>query len=158
MSLLSCVDSDFFDLVFYSVYRAIHDLLGEKTWDVVWRSGEIMYSEIKSRLGLSGERDPVRVLERIIEWLKSVGYVEDASIKRVSEDTIEYTMSTPVISRGAERLIRERRVPPHISTSILFAALREHGLKAELVGEPIFLPDGRAVERWRLTSLTSSPS
>jgi hypothetical protein len=33
----------------------------------------------------------------------------------------------------------------------MFAGLRElFGLRAEMIGEPIFTDDGRAIERWKL--------
>jgi len=43
-------------------------------------------------------------------------------------------------------------VPAHISTTLMFALLRKRfGLKAKMIGEPRLLPDGRGIERWKLS-------
>jgi hypothetical protein len=61
----------------------------------------------------------------------------------------------PVILPGAERIIAEGGVPAHISTALMFAGLRKlFGLRAEMVGDPVFTPDGRAIERWKLFEIT----
>lgn len=154
----SAIDPEFFDLYVYSVYKAIYEIAGEKTWSVVWRSGEIVFDKIKDEVLVPG--DLFKSLENLASFLKKSGYIADININRVSEDEIEYIMSEPVIARskckyfppggGAKRLIEEGMVPPHISTSLMFACLKYFGMRAEMVGEPIFLPDGRVVERWRV--------
>ncbi len=137
------------------MYRAANELMGvERTWDLVLRAGEVLYERLERALGLESIEDPVEVLSRIAGWLEDVGYVERAEVRRVSGDEFEYVMGRPVIVGGAEELVREGMVPPHISTSLMFAALKRRGLKAELE-ETRFLPDGTAVERWRVVG---SPS
>ncbi|MCX8184936.1 MAG: hypothetical protein N3E43_04225 [Sulfolobales archaeon] len=44
MSIEKCgvVSQEFLDLVIYSIYRAVNEVLGEKTGDIVWRSGEVL--------------------------------------------------------------------------------------------------------------------
>lgn len=42
------------------------------------------------------------------------------------------------------------RVPAHISTALMFAVLKQFKMKAEMVGDPKFLPGGRVIEKWRL--------
>ncbi|MFN2165730.1 MAG: hypothetical protein ACK2U9_05675 [Anaerolineae bacterium] len=65
-----------------------------------------------------------------------------------------HIMLNPVILPGAERLIAEGAVPAHISTTLMFALLKRcFGLRAEVVGDPVFSPDGRATERWQLVPL-----
>jgi len=144
------VSSDFFDLELYAVYRAAHELVGEETWKIVWRVGEIVYERIKEEIGAAKARTPAEALARVLEWLKEVGYVEDAGLREVSAEEIEYTMLNPAILLGAQQLISEDRVPAHVSTAIMFAALGQFGLRAEIVGEPEFLPGGYMVEKWRL--------
>ena len=57
----------------------------------------------------------------------------------------------PAILPGAQRIIAEGGVPAHISTAVMFAGLAKlFGLKAEMMGDPEFLSDGRAIERWKL--------
>lgn len=144
------VSCEFLDHVMHSVYRAANELMGvERTWDLVWRAGEILYERLEKSLGLGSVEDPLEALSRIAVWLESVGYVDKAEVRRVSEDEFEYIMGRPAIVGGAEELVREGMTPPHISTSLMFAALRKRGLRAEL-RETRFLPDGTAVERWRI--------
>ncbi len=145
-----CVDPEFFDLEIYAIYHAIYDLIGEDTWKIVWRVGEIVYNEVKDKIGIVGVEDPFEVLKKLADWLKRVGYIEDIEVFKVAEDEIEYVMRNPIISQGAKRLIEEKRVPPHISTALMFAALKQFNMKAKMVGEPRFLPDGRIAERWKL--------
>ncbi len=148
-----CVDPEFFDLEIYAIYHAAYDLLGEKTWEIVWRAGEIVYNEIKDSIGASTAKDPFEALRKLASWLKKVGYVENIDVRKVSENEVEYTMLNPIITPGAKRLVKQGRVPAHISTALMFAALKQFGLKAKMVGDPKFLLDGRAIERWKLIKL-----
>ena len=60
-------------------------------------------------------------------------------------------MVDPAILPGAERIIAEGGVPTHISTAVMFAGLKKlFGLKAEMIGDPEFTDDDRAIERWKL--------
>lgn len=145
-----CVDPDFFDLEIYAIYHAIYDFVGEDTWKVVWKVGEKVYAEIKEDVGAAGAENVFDALKRLAEWLKRVGYAEDIQVHKVAEDEVDYVMLNPIIAPGAKRLIEEGRIPAHVSTAVMFAALKQFNMKAEMVGEPTFLPDGRAVERWKL--------
>jgi len=145
-----CVDPGFFNLEIYAIYHAMYDLIGEDAWRVVWKVGEIVYAEMKEDIGISGAENVFDALKKLAEWLKRVGYVEDAQVRKVAEDEVEYVMLNPIIGAGAKRLIEEKRVPAHISTALMFAALKQFNMKAEIVGEPAFLSDGKVVERWRL--------
>ena len=145
-----CVDPDFFDLEIYAIYYAIYDLIGEDTWKVVWKVGEIVYEEIKDKIGATDVKDPFEALRKLAEWLKKVGYIEDIEVRKVAEDEVEYIMLNPIITPGAKKLVKEGRVPAHISTALMFAALKQFNMKAEMIGEPKFLPDVRAIEKWKL--------
>ncbi len=144
------IDVKFFDLELYCVYKAVTELFGnEQAWQLVWRSGKVMFEEICREKNLR-ITDPIEIMEKITEYLEEAGYSEKLAVRRTGEDSIEYEMLRPAIGPGAQRLIKEGAVPAHISTSVLFAALNKFGLKAEIIGEPSFRPDGTAVEKWRL--------
>lgn len=147
----TCVDPNFFDLEIYAIYYAAYDLLGEETWKIVWRTGEIVYDEIKEEIGAATETNPFEALRKLASWLKKVGYVENIEVREITENEIEYVMSSPIILPGAMRLIDEGRVPAHVSTALMFAALKQFNMKTEMVGDPEFLPDGRAIEKWRVS-------
>lgn len=147
------VKPEFVDLIIYGVYYAAYDLLGEETWKIVWKAGEVVYSEVKDKLGITSETEPFEALKRIAGWLKDMGYVEYIEVKRINEDEIEYVMKDPIITPGAKKLIKQGRVPAHISTSLMFAVLKKYNMKAEMRGDPKFLPDGRVIERWKIIKL-----
>jgi len=156
-SKLRSVDAEFFDLEVYAMYKAAHELLGERTWRMVWRSGEIVFEELEGRLNVRGD-DVLVAIKKIADYLQKVGYVKDIGVREVKEDEFEYEMKDSVIIRGTQRLIGEGAVPAHISTTVMLAMLKKiFGLKATLIGEPTFHEDGRAVERWRLTRITETP-
>ncbi len=139
----------FFDLEIYAIYRAIWDLWGDVAWQVVWRSGEIALEEIEKTLPLAGPWPDA--LEKLAAYLCQAGYVDDIRVRQVAENELEYEMLNPAILPGAQRLIAEGAVPAHISTTLMFALLARLGLKAEMIGPPDLRPDGRGIERWRLS-------
>jgi len=144
------IDPEFFDLEIYAIYRAVGEHWGEEAWKVVWRAGEVLFAELERVMDFSGTT-PLTAMQKLATYLRQVGYVEDIQVREISQDELEYEMLAPVILPGAERLIREGAVPAHISTALMFAALKKlFGLTAEMIGEPEIKVDGRAIERWRL--------
>jgi len=136
------IDPAFFDLEIYAIYRAIWENWGDEAWKVVWRAGEVLFDEVHERLA---------AMEGLAEYLVGVGYFADLQVRQTAEDELEYEMVEPAILPGAERIMAEGGVPAHISTALMFAGLRKlFGLRAEMMGEPVFTPDGRAIERWKL--------
>jgi hypothetical protein len=144
------IDPGFFDLEIYAIYRAIWENWGDAAWKVVWRAGEVLFTEIHERLELDVS-SPLTAMQGLADYLVNVGYFDDLQVRQVAEDELEYEMVAPAILPGAERIIAEGGVPAHISTALMFAGLRElFGLQAEMIGEPRFTDDGRAIERWKL--------
>ena len=144
------IDVRFFDLEIYAIYRAIWEYWGDDAWKVVWRAGEVLFDEIQGQLGLDTE-SPLEAMQALARYLVDVGYFADMKVRQTAEDELDYEMVDPAILPGAERIIAEGGVPAHISTSLMFAGLRQlFGLKAEMIGDPEFTEDGRAIERWRL--------
>jgi hypothetical protein len=147
------ISEDFFDLELYAIYKSIHELVGGDSWKVVWRSGEIMIAELRERLHLD-QKTPFETMRLLGKYLEEAGYLDKLEVKETGPDQLEYVMSNPVITRGAQRLLKEGAAPPHISTSLMFAALKLiFGMKAEMIGEPVFMKDGRAIERWKIAKM-----
>jgi hypothetical protein len=144
------IDPGFFDLEIYAIYRAIWENWGDAAWRVVWRAGEVLFDEIHGKLDLDVS-SPLTAMRGLADYLVNVGYFDDLQVRQVAEDELEYEMVAPAILPGAERIIAEGGVPAHISTALMFAGLKRlFELKAEMMGEPEFTDDGRAIERWRL--------
>ncbi|MCX8191946.1 MAG: hypothetical protein N3F06_03975 [Nitrososphaerales archaeon] len=146
----------------YCLCKAIYEFLGEDAWKVVWRSGEILFKELEERLNLKNEKDYVKTLQRLAQYLQESGYVEHINVNRLldemkqrrsEEELIVYEMVNPALTKWAERLTKEGGAPAHISTGLLLAALKKYGLKGEMVEGPVFLPDGRVIEKWKITTL-----
>ncbi len=147
------INPEFFDLQIYSIYKAVSEILGKDAWKIVWRSGEILLDELWGELELEKE-DVLLALRKIAAYLKRAGYISDIRIEVEKEgEILRYEMTEPVIARGAKKLIEEGLVPPHISTSLMFALLKRKGFVAEMIGNPEFLEDGRVVERWHLKEM-----
>jgi hypothetical protein len=147
------IDPHFFDLEIYAIYRAIWENWGDEAWKVVWRAGEVLFDEIKTELDASS---PLNAMRGLADYLVDVGYFAEMKVRQTAEDELEYEMVEPVILPGAERIIAEGGVPAHISTAVMFAGLKQlFGLKAVMIGDPVFTDDGRAIERWKLTKITA---
>jgi hypothetical protein len=144
------IDPGFFDLEIYAIYRAIWENWGDDAWKVVWRAGEVLFDELHEQLGLD-TTTPLTAMQGLADYLVDVGYFAEMRVRQTAEDELEYEMVAPAILPGAERIIAEGGVPAHISTSVMFAGLKKlFGMKAEMVGDPEFTDDGRAIELWKL--------
>ncbi len=153
------IDPTYFDRQIYALYRAIWERWGDEAWYVVWRSGEVLFDEIEPELSLHPEDDPFAAMQRLADYLRRVGYVQEIAIRPVNDREWDYEMVDPVILPGAKRLLADGAVPAHISTTLMFALLKKRfGLRAEMVGDPDLRPDGRATERWRLVPLDRADS
>jgi len=150
---MTSIDPIYFDHQIYALYRAVWERWGDEAWYVVWRSGEVLYDLIEPDLDLGPEDDPFTAMQRLGDYLRRVGYVDEITVRPRNEAEWDYEMRDPVILPGAKRLIAEGAVPAHISTTLMFALLKKRfGLSAEMVGQPDIRPDGLAIERWRLAS------
>jgi hypothetical protein len=144
------IDPGFFDLEIYAIYRAIWENWGDEAWKVVWRAGEVLFDEVHEQLDLDTV-SPLEAMRGLATYLVEVGYFADMQVRQTAPDELEYEMVAPAILPGAERIIAEGGVPAHISTAVMFAGLKKlFDLKAEMIGEPVFTADGRAIERWKL--------
>ncbi|OQY22783.1 MAG: hypothetical protein B6I34_05475 [Anaerolineaceae bacterium 4572_32.1] len=144
------IDINFFDLEIYAIYRAIWENWGDEAWKVVWRAGEVLFDEINEQLNLNTE-SPLAAMQGLAQYLVEAGYFLEMNVRQTAEDQLEYEMVDPAILPGAERIIAEGGVPAHISTAVMFAGLKKlFDLKAEMIGDPEFTADGRAIERWKL--------
>jgi hypothetical protein len=144
------IDPAFFDLEIYAIYRAVWENWGDQAWKVVWRAGEVLFDEVRERLDLDTS-SPLAAMRGLARYLVEVGYFAEMKVRQTADDELEYEMVAPAILPGAERIIAEGGVPAHISTAVMFAGLRRlFGLRAEMIGDPEFTADGRAIERWKL--------
>jgi hypothetical protein len=58
--------------VTFAVYKSITDLMGEKGWDVVWKTGEYIWQDLKKQYNIT-DTDPIAVFKKVGKWLTDVG-------------------------------------------------------------------------------------
>jgi len=143
------ISNKLLNMYLFSIFYVLYEKLGDELWSVVKEAGKILYREIRKELGIPQRKEVFNVLEKLIDFLVKEGYFEDADIKALPGNIIEYRMKNPVILPSAKRLIELKMVPPHISTFLLFAALEEMGYTAELL-EVSESANGWVIEKWRL--------
>lgn len=153
---------DFENLYFYALWGAITKRFGKDGWDIVWMVGETLFQDIRKRYDFSG-KTPVEAMQMLAAYLRESGYFEGIEVRQVGADELEYDMLNTVVRPAIKRLFaefgRDLAVPGHLSTSLMFAALKNlFGLKTELTGPPEYLEGGWARERWRLSPLETAPS
>ena len=147
------VSLEFFNAELYCIYTAMTRLHGDKAWDIVWLSGEILFEDVEKELNIT-ETEPVAVLRKVGDWFARMGYVSRTDFIVIGENMLEYHLYDPLIIPAARRLIEEGSAAPHFSTSLMFAALKKKcGMGAEMIGDPTILPDRHAWEVWRLFKL-----
>ena len=153
------MDSAFFNLEIYAIFRAITELFGEKGWDVIWRMGEIVFDQIEPTLDLPDD-EPGTVMRAIGEYLKRMGYLRDVRWRAVGPDGLDYEMHDAVIWPAAERLLAEKLVLPHFSTVVMMAGLKKRcGIRATMEDvEPTMLANRVAAERWTFHRSPPSPT
>jgi len=146
------VDPRFFDLVNYGVCRAISEVLGRSAATAIFRqAGELVYAELK-RQGVFTEeaQQPLDRLIQIVEYLKRSGYMGEIQIERLSDREMIVDMYQITVLNSSMRLVEEGFAPSHYMTNLMFAALKEQGLQAELV-ELEFDPEANHVrEKWSI--------
>jgi len=140
--------------VTYALYKSITDLMGEKGWEVVWKTGEYIWQDLKKQYQIT-DTDPKAVFDKVGQWLKEVGYIREIEVEMPTENELTYIMDTSVVRPSVMRLKEEKAVLPHWSTAILVAALRDNcGLVAETdLSKPEILSPTRTREYWKLHGL-----
>ena len=105
------VSVEFLNQELYAIYKALDQLIGERAWDVVWRSGEVLFDDLEKGLDIT-EMEPLAVMKKIGAWFERSGYVDKIEFRMVAPDELEYDMYDPIIRPSARRLISEGAAAP----------------------------------------------
>lgn len=145
------VHADLLNLETVGICRALSELFGEKGWEVTWRSGEIVFEELKKELNIT-ETEPLPLIQQISRWLVDVGYFDSIEVTQPSEDLLVYDIENPVPRWATERLRETNSVQPHFSATLMMAALRQMcGIEARMESvKSEFLSPTKSRQRWRL--------
>ncbi|MBI2847146.1 MAG: hypothetical protein HYX82_04610 [Chloroflexi bacterium] len=147
-------DRDFIRLEVYGIYKTITELFGERGWQVIWRSGEVVFDELEKQLEFP-KKDPLSVMKVLADYLSKAGYIPKIEFRMVGENMLQYDLYGASLLRPATlKLKAENCVLPHWSTVIMFAALKKLcNLKADTTEQPIFISEVHGRERWVLSPI-----
>lgn len=145
------VDPAFLDMINYGICYVLNERYGKKESETIFREvGRVCYKRMKEGDLIRLKEDPMETLIEIAKFLERMGYMEKILVNKVSENELEFDMfGVSVLSSSAE-LVGSGRAPSHYMTNIMFAALEDYGIDAELI-DLGFEPERNHVkERWIL--------
>jgi len=151
------VGKRFFNLLIFSIYSSLYELIGQEGWSIVWRTGEVAYAQIKQELKIT-EKDPVQVTRKVGKFLEEEGYGSKFIIKELSKTELIHEIhdgaARPAILKLREKF-GENAVLPHFSTSIMFAALKDScNLRVKIVQLQVAPTEiGVTREKWVLSRI-----
>lgn len=133
-NLKGSVTVDFFDFINYNVCRAVSEHVGREEAEKIYqRAGEIGYAELKKRgLIKTDGVGPVNVLIQIVRFLEGSGYMGRIEANRVSDTEMVVDMYQVSVLDSSTRLRDENYAPSHFMTNLMFAALKDFDMSAEL--------------------------
>ncbi len=144
------LDKKFVGMLIFSIYKAIYKKLGGEAWDIVWESGRVFYDILKEELGLGDRDSPKEIINKISDFFKRVGYLENVDVIKMGEDVIEFTIYDPITWNGNVMLRWKGMVPGQVFIPVLVAALESKGYKVTRLKEKEY-GDKLLVERWKIT-------
>jgi len=145
------VDPEFFDMLNYSICRAVNEALGKDGAESIFRKvGEINYGILKAKGEIKPSEDPLDTLEQIARYLERVGYMEKIEIKRVSDRELLLKMHGVSVLDSSVKLVDSGMAPSHYMTNLMFAALKEYGVEAELIDLGFDVEKNVVQEKWVL--------
>ncbi len=145
------VDPTFLDLVNYGICRALNERLGKEATEQIFREvGRICYRRARDQGMIEGKEDPLDALVEVARFLERMGYMERIVISRVSEDELLLDMYGVSVLRSSIELVDSGMAPSHYMTNMMFAALEEHGVTAELVDLGFDPEENHVREKWIL--------
>ena len=146
------VKPEFLDLINYSICYVLNQRLGKEEAERIFREvGKLNYRRIKEK-GLIREReDPLEQLEEIARFLERMGYMERIVIRREGNQLLLDMYGVSVLPSSVE-LVEKGMAPSHLMTNIMFAALEEKGVRAELIDLGFDSEENHVREKWVLKS------
>jgi len=130
-----------------AIYRAIYKEIGDDAWEILWRSGEILFDSIKNDVSISKENDLQTALNKLSKFLRDTHIVSEINYM-VDKDNgvIEYQINFAVPLKYERR---EEAGPVYIFSSLFVALMKYLGYDVSKDAEPRFTSDNTLIERWR---------
>ena len=173
MEIRDIVEPQVFDSLSYAMFKVFGEEVSDpnKRMQATEIIGRLLYDKIKGKTSLRVSGNPKDLsimkegLEKIIDYFRDVGYVEDAKIiwevdesswLEKGEGTFYYLMTNPVILLSAQRLYREMGFAQHFSSRVIEAFFDEFEVDAKEDKEfdPNQYDAEKVVEKWTMASRT----
>jgi len=147
------IRGEFLDLVNYGICRAVSEAVGpERASEIMRQAGRHNFHSLVAQQPYIRENDPLKTLANIAKFLEEVGYAERVVVKRVSDKVLEMDMYGISVIKSSYELIHGGFSPSHISTNLMFAALENQGVTADLEELHFDLNTNHVKERWTLVA------
>ena len=173
IKVLDIVEPQVFDSLSYAMFKVFGEEVNDpnKRMQATEVIGRLLYGKIKRKTSLRVSGNPKDLsimkegLEKIIDYFKGVGYVEDAKIiwevdesswLEKGKGTFYYLMANPVILPSAQRLYREMGFAQHFSSRVIEAFFDEFEVdaKEDKDFDPNQYDAEKVVEKWTMASGT----
>jgi len=131
-----------------AIYKALSEQFGEDSWGILWRSGEILFKEIKDDIGISKDMEINQAIQRLCDYMRRLRLVERIEFKFDKDTMIVETIV--IFPFNIDVYKREAAGPIYIFSSLLASMLYYLGYNIEREGEHYIMDRNKLVERWRL--------
>ncbi len=145
------IDPKFLDLINYGICYVLNEKYGKEETEKVFKEvGKVLYTRIKGKGLISPAKDPMDTLVEIARFLEKMGYMEKIDITRRGDKELELDMHGVSVLDSSVKLVESGRSPSHYMTNIMFAALQDCGIDAELIDLGFDLKGNHVKEKWIL--------
>jgi len=130
-----------------AIYQAIYREIGDDAWEILWKSGEILFDCIKDEVPVSKDMKLEDAISNLSRYIRATHIVRDINyIIDRERRAIEYQISF-LIPLRYER--REEAGPIYIFSSLFVALMNYLGYTVCKDREPRITEDNTLIERWR---------
>lgn len=124
-------------------------LLGKDKAEKFFREvGKTHYEELKKQGLIKVDKDPLKTLESIVDYLQSSGYMRKIVISKLSESEVVVDMFGVSVLDSSMRLTDEGKAPSHIMTNTMFAALEDLGHDVDIIDLAFDKGSNHVREKW----------
>lgn len=130
-----------------AIYKAVYKEIGDDAWEILWRSGEILFDSLKAELGITPDMDINTALNRLSSFLRDIHMVDEINYMIDPKDNvIEYEIKFRIPLKYERR---EEAGPIYIFSSLFVALMNYLGYEVTKDAEPRVTEYNKLVERWK---------
>ena len=128
----NCIKPEFVDIINYAICQTVDEYLDGKAAEFFRRVGEHHLDEALRRGLIELSDKPLDTLIGIARYLESAGYMEKILINKLGEADASVEMYGVSVTKSSVSMLKDKKQPSHFMTNIMFAALKQLGVRAEL--------------------------